>query len=279
MEIWTRCEEVIARRARRRPASRAADLAAVGVTNQRETTVVWDRSTGKPVAQRHRLAGHPHRPTICNELGQGRRPGPLPARRSACRWPPTSPAPRSSGCWRTSRAPRAKAEAGDLLFGNIDTWLHLEPHRRRQRRRPRHRRHQRQPHHADEPRDPRLGPRDPGASWASRAPCCRQIRPSSEVYGTARRRRWPACRWRATWATSRRPSSARPASRPARPRTPTAPAASCCSTRAPSRCQSKNGLLTTLGYKIGDAAGGLLPWRARSRSPARWCSGCATTSA
>ena len=38
------------RRARcRRPASQASDLAAVGITNQRETTVVWDRKTGKPV--------------------------------------------------------------------------------------------------------------------------------------------------------------------------------------------------------------------------------------
>ena len=42
---------------------------------------------------------------------------------------------------------------------------------------------------------------------------------------------------------------------------------------------SKSGLLTTLGYKIGDQAGRLLPWRARSRSPARSSSGCATTSA
>ena len=38
----------------------ASGLAAVGVTNQRETTVIWDRKTGRPVSQRHRLAGHPH---------------------------------------------------------------------------------------------------------------------------------------------------------------------------------------------------------------------------
>ena len=42
--------------------------------------------------------------------------------------------------------------------------------------------------------------------------------------------------------------------------------------------QSKNGLITTAGYKIGDAADGLSRSRARSRSPARSCSGCATTS-
>ena len=49
-------------RARTGRASRAADLAAIGITNQRETTVVWDRRTGRPLLQRHRLAGHPHRP-------------------------------------------------------------------------------------------------------------------------------------------------------------------------------------------------------------------------
>ena len=40
----------------------ASDLAALGITNQRETTVVWNRKTGRPVLQRDRLAGHPHRP-------------------------------------------------------------------------------------------------------------------------------------------------------------------------------------------------------------------------
>ena len=39
----------------------ARALAAVGISNQRETTVVWDRATGRPVAPRDRLAGHPDR--------------------------------------------------------------------------------------------------------------------------------------------------------------------------------------------------------------------------
>ena len=41
--------------------------------------------------------------------------------------------------------------------------------------------------------------------------------------------------------------------------------------------QSKSGLLTTVGYKIGDERRRLLPGGRRSRSPARSCSGCATT--
>ena len=35
----------------------AEDIAAIGITNQRETTIVWDRDTGEPVYQRHCLAG------------------------------------------------------------------------------------------------------------------------------------------------------------------------------------------------------------------------------
>ena len=42
------------------PASGARDIAAIGITNQRETTVVWDRATGRAHRQRHRLAGPAH---------------------------------------------------------------------------------------------------------------------------------------------------------------------------------------------------------------------------
>ena len=52
---------------------------------------------------------------------------------------------------------REKAEAGDLIFGNMDTWLHLEPHRRRQRRAAHHRRDERQPDDADGPQDAGVG--------------------------------------------------------------------------------------------------------------------------
>ena len=48
VEIWTRCVEV-AKGALAKAGIGAGDLAAVGVTNQRETTVVWDKRTGKPV--------------------------------------------------------------------------------------------------------------------------------------------------------------------------------------------------------------------------------------
>src|SRR5213082_621060 len=49
LEILRRTEEVIAEALAQR-GLRASDLAAIGITNQRETTVVWERKTGKPVA-------------------------------------------------------------------------------------------------------------------------------------------------------------------------------------------------------------------------------------
>ena len=36
------------------------DLAAIGITNQRETTIVWDKASGKPIHNAHRLARHAH---------------------------------------------------------------------------------------------------------------------------------------------------------------------------------------------------------------------------
>jgi len=101
MEIWARTQDVI-KAAMDKNGVTAADLAAIGVTNQRETTVVWNPKTGKPyynaiVWQDTRTKD------ICDALakdgGQDRfraKVG-LPRR-------PISPAPRSSGSWRTSRA-------------------------------------------------------------------------------------------------------------------------------------------------------------------------------
>ena len=48
-EIWDNTREVVGGRARPRPTSTATDIAAVGITNQRETALVWDRTTGEPV--------------------------------------------------------------------------------------------------------------------------------------------------------------------------------------------------------------------------------------
>jgi len=119
MEIWTRSQEVI-RGALAKAGIKAADLAAVGITNQRETAVVWDRKTGKPVYnaivwQDTRTAD------ICAALaadGGSDRLRPKTGLPLATYFS----GPKVKWILDNVEGARAKAEAGDLLFGNIDTW-------------------------------------------------------------------------------------------------------------------------------------------------------------
>ncbi len=120
LEILRRTEEVIAEALEQR-GLRAADLAAIGITNQRETTVLWERKTGKPVAnaivwQDTRVAEDVGR--FASEGGQNRfRPQtglPLSTYFSSLKLR-----------WLLENIPgaREKAAGGELLFGNIDTFL------------------------------------------------------------------------------------------------------------------------------------------------------------
>src|SRR5439155_14909282 len=97
-----------------------SDLAAVGVTNQRETTVVWERTSGKPVY--NALVWQDTRTDrICNDLiadgGQDRfRPKtglPIATYFSG---------PKIKWILDNVDGARSRAEDGELLFGNIDTW-------------------------------------------------------------------------------------------------------------------------------------------------------------
>ena len=99
-EIWNNVQEVVAGAMVKAGASRD-DILAIGITNQRETTLLWDKAHRQARPQRHRLAGHPHR------RRSARSSAATPARtaaaaRPACRSPPTSPAPRSPGSSTTS---------------------------------------------------------------------------------------------------------------------------------------------------------------------------------
>ena len=119
-EIWQRTQQVIAE-ALAQGGVKAADLAALGITNQRETTVVWDRRTGKPVAnaivwQDTRVAADVAR--LRREPGddffRSRTGLPLSTYFSALKLR-----------WVLENVPdaRAKADTGDVLFGNMDTFL------------------------------------------------------------------------------------------------------------------------------------------------------------
>ncbi len=119
-EIWQRTQEVIAE-AMERGQLQAADLAAIGITNQRETTVVWERKTGKPLM--NAIVWQDMR--VANEVARfAREPGdeffrsrtglPLSTYFSSLklRW-----------ILENVSGARQKAEAGELVFGNIDTFL------------------------------------------------------------------------------------------------------------------------------------------------------------
>ena len=92
------------------------------ITNQRETTVLWDRSHRRTGRTGHRVAGHPHRRPV-PPTGRRRRRRTASATRPACRSPPTSPAPRLAWLLDHIEGLRERAEAGEILFGTIDTWL------------------------------------------------------------------------------------------------------------------------------------------------------------
>ena len=93
----------------------------IGITNQRETVVLWDRRTLAPVGPRDRLAGPPHQRAL-PRAARGRRRDRCSASAPAW-WPiPISPPPSSSGCCAT-RHSAAAPERGELAAGTVESWL------------------------------------------------------------------------------------------------------------------------------------------------------------
>jgi glycerol kinase len=119
-EIWTNVQSVV-RGALAKLAITAKDLAAVGITNQRETTVIWHKSTGKPVynaivwqdTRTDRLIRD-----FGGSQGQDRF-------RDLCGLPLATYFSGPKARWILDSDPglRRSAEAGELLFGTMDTWL------------------------------------------------------------------------------------------------------------------------------------------------------------
>jgi len=119
-EIWQRTQEVIDGCIKKSGVD-PKDIAAVGITNQRETTVVWDRSTGKPVY--NAIVWQDTRTdAICNELAKD---GGQDRFRSHVGLPLATYFSGPKIKWILENVPgvREKAEKGEVLFGNIDTWV------------------------------------------------------------------------------------------------------------------------------------------------------------
>jgi len=119
-EIWRRTREVIGG-ALAKAAVAAAEIEAIGVTNQRETTLVWDRETGLPIHnaivwQDTRTDGLVRE--LAGEVGPNRLRGrvglPLSTYFSG---------PKIAWLLEHVEGARARAEGGELAFGTIDSWL------------------------------------------------------------------------------------------------------------------------------------------------------------
>ncbi len=119
-EIWRRTQEVIAGALQQR-ALRPSDLAAIGITNQRETTVLWDRKTGKPIY--NAIVWQDTR--VVDSVSEFARQGGQDRFRIQTGLPLTTYFSGLKIRWMLDHIPgaREQAEAGDLLFGNIDTFL------------------------------------------------------------------------------------------------------------------------------------------------------------
>ena len=120
LEILRRTEEVIAE-ALSQHGLRASDLAAIGITNQRETTVLWERKTGKPVA--NAIVWQDTR--VAEDVARFAKNGGQDRFRAQTGLPLSTYFSGLKLRWLLQNVPgaREKAAAGELLFGNIDTFL------------------------------------------------------------------------------------------------------------------------------------------------------------
>ncbi len=120
VEIWNNTKEVIGGALGKAKLS-SASLAAVGITNQRETTIVWDKTTGEPV--HNAIVWQDTRTQrLCDELaGEGG----VDRYRARTGLPLATyfSGPKVRWILDSVDGARERAAAGDLLFGTMDTWL------------------------------------------------------------------------------------------------------------------------------------------------------------
>src|SRR6266849_2826686 len=119
-DIWA-TQAGVAAQALAKAGVTASDIAAIGITNQRETTVVWERKTGKPICnaivwQDRRTAG------MCDQL-KARGLESLIRRKTGLVLDAYFSATKLQWILRRVQGARQKARAGELAFGTIDSWL------------------------------------------------------------------------------------------------------------------------------------------------------------
>ncbi len=119
-ELW-RTQIETAREAMRIARVTARDVAAIGIANQRETTILWDRSSGAPIAnaivwQDRRTAER------CAQVRAGGR-GEIVAAKTGLVLDPYFSATKIAWLLDHVEGLRARAEAGEIAFGTVDSWL------------------------------------------------------------------------------------------------------------------------------------------------------------
>ncbi|MEO8350172.1 MAG: glycerol kinase GlpK, partial [Chthoniobacteraceae bacterium] len=120
LDLWN-SQEIVARNALKKANLTPRDIVAVGITNQRETTSLWDRKTGEPVGnaivwQDRRTARY------CDDLRDAGT-NDIFARKTGLRLDPYFAGTKLRWMLENHDGARKRAEAGELAFGTVDTWL------------------------------------------------------------------------------------------------------------------------------------------------------------
>jgi glycerol kinase len=126
-EIWTNTRRVldgaIGRAEVKGRDIKSSDIAAIGITNQRETTVIWDRRTGEPVAPAI-VWQDTRTQSICDDLGALGDDGAERYReRTGLPLATYFAGPKARWILDNVDGARARADKGELAFGTIDSWL------------------------------------------------------------------------------------------------------------------------------------------------------------
>jgi len=119
-EIWKTSIDT-ARKAIERAGLAPAQIAAIGITNQRETTLIWDRATGKPI--HNAIVWQDRRTAPLCKLLRGEGHEAMISRKTGLLLDPYFSATKIAWLLDNVEGARARAQAGELAFGTVDTFL------------------------------------------------------------------------------------------------------------------------------------------------------------
>ena len=121
-EIW-QTQLSVAREALRKVGATAEDVAAIGITNQRETVIVWDRATGQPIT--HAIVWQCRRTADFAEQMKGKVPGIVEKfqQKTGLKFDPYFSGTKIRWILDNVEGARERAEKGELCFGTVDSWL------------------------------------------------------------------------------------------------------------------------------------------------------------